>query len=212
MPVTATMLMVATVASTVVSAGVGIAQAVTSASAAKKQRNLIKQKARIDAEARRVSMKEAAYRTQQEKLKVRRERRVFAGRLVQGASNAGIGSSSSMVIGAQTSMRSQAGQNLGNLNMNQNFSSTLAQLSQQSADALSKYQKIGAKQDGLNSIFGGIKGVAGAVSSASGGMKAFGANAAGNPRVPTPTNPSSDIGNAFNYAQIKTDIYDARGY
>ena len=206
MPVTSTMLLVATVAATAVSAGVGIAQAVTAASAAKKQRKLIKQKARIDAEARRVSMKEAAYKTQQEKIKIRRQRRVFAGRLVQGASNAGIGSSSSMVMGGQTSIRSQAGQNLGSLNMNQNFSSTLSQLSQQSADALSKYQKIGAKQDGLNSIFGGIKSVAGAVSSAAGGMKAAGATAATTPsNSPTGTAgtpnpyPASDIGGAFKW-------------
>ena len=182
MPVTTTMLLVATVAATAISVGATVAQTLTSKAAADKQRKLIKQKARIDAEARRVSMKEAAYRTQQEKIKVRRERRVFAGRLVQGAQNAGIGSSSSMVMGAQTSMRSQAGQNLGNLNMNQNFSSTLSQLSQQSADTLSKFQKIGAKQDGLNSIFGGIKGVAGAVSSAAGGMKAVGAGAVGGAR------------------------------
>ena len=64
---------------------------------------------------------------------------------MQGAVNAGVGGGSSGVIGMQSSISSQTGQQFGFSSQNEGFSSRLSQLSQQAADALSKYKRIGSK-------------------------------------------------------------------
>jgi hypothetical protein len=121
----------------------------------------MKKKEALDRENRRIDQKRTQLKTQQTKLRAFREARIKRGALVQGAANAGVQSSgTSGIQGGTASITSQLGQNIGQLGSFSNFSSKISDLSQQSADALSKFNRIGSKADTLNSIFKGVSTIA----------------------------------------------------
>ena len=147
---------------------------ITGASAAKKQAKALRVKEAADREANRVDKKKNALKTQRTKIASLREARIKRAQIIQGTANAGarLGGTSS-ATGATGSIISQYGQNIGMLNQFEGFGDRLSALSQQSADALSKYNRIGAKQAAFSGLMSGIGGgLDMAASFAAGGMGA----------------------------------------
>lgn len=158
-----------------------VATTVNSFIAAGKQKKQLKRKERAEREHNRISQKREDLKTARERVAAFREARIKRGQLLQGATNAGLGSTggTSSVQGAEGSISSQLGQNIGQLGQFQGFSQKLSALSQESADALSKFNRIGANAASLNSIFAGVGGIAKTVMAAGGGGQAAGQQAAG---------------------------------
>ena len=149
--------------------------------AAKKQKKALELKERVDREANRVDKKKNALTLQREKISTLREARIKRAQIIQGTANAGARfSGSSSATGATGSITSQYGQNIGMLNQFEGFGDRLSVLSQQSADALSKYNRIGAKHAAFAGMMSGIGKFGDAVGSLMvGGMAGAGGAAAG---------------------------------
>lgn len=149
--------------------------------AAKKQKKALELKERVDRESNRVDKKKNALTLQREKISSLREARIKRAQIIQGTVNAGARySGTSSAMGATGSITSQYGQNIGMLNQFEGFGDRLSVLSQQSADALSKYNRIGAKHAAFAGMMSGIGKFGDAVGSlAFGGMAGAGGTAAG---------------------------------
>ena len=163
------------------SAITSIVSGFSAAGAAKKQAKALRAKEAADKEANRVDKKRNALKTQRTKIQALREARIKRAQIIQGTANAGAKmSGTSSATGATGSITSQYGQNIGQLNQFVGFGDRLSALSQQSADALSKYNRIGAKHAAFAGMMSGIGSFGDAVGSlAMGGMGATGAKAAG---------------------------------
>ena len=153
---------------------------VSGAKAAKKQARELRIKETAEKESNRVDKKRNALKTQRERISSLREARIKRAQIIQQTANSGamFGGTSS-ATGATSSVASQLGQNMGMLNQFEGFGDRLSALSQQSADALSKYNRIGAKQAAFAGMMKGIGGIADAAVSAFGGMSAIGGATAG---------------------------------
>jgi len=125
--------------------------------AAKKQKKALAAKERVDREAKRVTKKQNALTVQREKIAQLRDARVKRAEIINRTVNAGarVGGTSS-ATGATGSIISQLGQNTGQLSQYVGFGDRLSALSQQSADALSKYNRIGAKHAAFSGMMSGI--------------------------------------------------------
>jgi len=162
------------------SAITSLVSGISGASAAKKQAKQLRIKEAAEREANRVDKKKNALKVQREKVASLREARIKRAQIIQGAVNAGARySGTSSAMGATGSIASQYGQNTGMLNQFEGFGDRLSALSQQSADALSKYNRIGAKQAAFAGMMKGIGGIGDAAISFAGGFGAMGAGAAG---------------------------------
>ena len=150
------------------------------AKAAKKQAKQLRIKEAAEREANRVDKKKNALKTQKQKISLLREARIKRARIVQQTANAGakLGGTSS-ATGATGSIASQLGQNIGMLQQFEGFGDRLSALSQQSADALSKYNRIGAKQAAFAGMMSAIGGAGDAAIAAVGGMSSIGGATAG---------------------------------
>tara|TARA_R110000744_G_scaffold293208_1_gene403654 strand:+ start:3554 stop:4135 length:582 start_codon:yes stop_codon:yes gene_type:complete len=168
MPIT---MPIAIAAMAAVSAAGIVATTVNSQMAAKAQKKQAKKKFAADQEYNRVTQKKADLQTSRSRVAALREARIKRAQIVQGTANAGLmGGGSSSTQGALASNSSQLGQNIGMLGQFEGLSGQLSLLSQQSATALSKFNRIGAKADSLNSIFSGVASVANAGIGAMGGI------------------------------------------
>ena len=160
---------------------IAVAATVNSFVASGAQKKQAKRKERAEREANRVTQKREDLKTQRTKIAAFREARIKRGQLIQGSSNAGLSlaGGTSSVSGAEGSISSQLGQNIGQLGTYQGFSQKLSALSQESADALAKFNRIGQNAKTLNSIFGAVGSIAKAGGDAFGSGSAAGAAAAG---------------------------------
>ena len=162
------------------SAITSLVSGITGASAAKKQAKQLRIKEAAEREANRVDKKKNALKVQREKVASLREARIKRAQIVQSSVNAGaMYGGTSSATGATGSIASQYGQNTGMLNQFEGFGDRLSALSQQSADALSKYNRIGAKQAAFAGMMKGIGGIGDAAISFAGGFGAIGGAAAG---------------------------------
>lgn len=75
----------------------------------------------------------ANVKAQQERIKVQREARIARAQLMSGAATAGLGVSTSGVAGGASSIASQAGANIGAINVAQSFAQEASAASQQAA-------------------------------------------------------------------------------
>ena len=162
------------------SAITSLVSGITGASAAKKQAKQLRIKEAAEREANRVDKKKNALKVQREKVASLREARIKRAQIVQSSVNAGaMYGGTSSATGATGSITSQYGQNTGMLNQFEGFGDRLSVLSQQSADALSKYNRIGAKQAAFAGMMKGIGGIGDAAMSFAGGFAGAGAAAGG---------------------------------
>ena len=152
------------------SAITSIVTGIKGASAAKKQRKALAAKEAAERESNRVDKKRNALKVQREKISALREARIKRAQIIQGTANSGaIYSGTSSATGATGSIQSQLGQNIGRLGTFEGFGDRLSLLSQQAADQLSKYNRIGSKQAAFSGMMGAIGGAGDAALAAMGG-------------------------------------------
>lgn len=128
-------------------------------SASGRQAKQAKKMAAYDKEQRRIEMKRNQLQIQKDKIRVARESRIRRGALISGGSlamGAPPTAGTSSLAAGQYSIRSQEGQNIGQLGSFAGFSQRASELSQASAESLSKFHRIGAKTTTLTSIFDGV--------------------------------------------------------
>ena len=163
-------------AGVVVAAGGTAATTAISASGADKQDRIAKKKFAAEQEARRVAQKRDKIDAARARMAQLREKRRIEGQIINESTNAGLGGSTSGVMGAVSSLSTTTGREQGNTNLRGGFADELSRLSSLSAQYANKYDKIGRNTKNLQSIFQGVTSIAGAAVSAGGGMKQFGAN------------------------------------
>jgi hypothetical protein len=172
----------------VVAAVVGVAASiggtVMQMGAAKKQQKAAQRQFEAQQEAQRVEQARANAIAQRDRIAQVREERIRRANVIATAGNAGIGvgptnGGSSGLSGATGSLRSQLGQNLGNLGQMSDFAAQISAANQRSAQAQSDFYTAGAKGQMWQSIFGAVSNTAGAVSTMLGGGKGAGLSAGG---------------------------------
>lgn len=92
------------------------------------------QSAAAQREANAIQQRSANVQAQRERIKQLREARVARARVLSSAVNMGIGTASTGVSGAMSSISSQYGENVGNINVAQTFAEKTAQAQQRAAD------------------------------------------------------------------------------
>lgn len=126
--------MSAAVAAAVVGAVVGVAGLAMSISSANAQADAAKK-------AQRAQSRAASAQAQQERIKQIREARIRRGQMMAGAAGQGAGLASSGVAGGSSSISSQMGNNIGNINVQEGFAQIASRYNQQAADAGAKMQQ-----------------------------------------------------------------------
>lgn len=146
----------------VVAVAATVAGTMVQMKAAKKQQKAMKRAENAQREQQRIETARAGMLAQRDRVAAIREERIRRSNIIAGAGNAGISMAggSSGLSGATGSTRSQLGQNLGTLGSMQSFGQQLSASNQAEADAMSDYNKAGAKGQMWQSIFGTVSNVA----------------------------------------------------
>lgn len=97
--------------------------------------NAAEQQAQAQRDAIAAQERAANVRAQQERIKAQREARIARAQVISGAASAGIGPGSSAISGAESSIASQLGQNIGAINVAQDFASQASAANQRAATA-----------------------------------------------------------------------------
>ena len=128
----------------VVSAVIG---AVATVGSAVMQSDAAEEQAQAQREAIDAQQKIASADAARERLKAIREARIRAGAIAGGAGAGGVGQVSSGVAGSIASIGSQAGSNIGAINVHEGFAEIASQANQRAADAqadMMQWQAIGS--------------------------------------------------------------------
>ena len=143
----------------------GIAVAATVSAAAtvyssKKQAKAAKQAAAAQREATQAQSRSASVQAARDRMSQIREARIRAGAIAGSAGAAGVGQASSGVAGSISSIGSQTGSNIGQINVTQGFAEIASTALQRSADSqveAQKWQMIGGISKSIFSDLGGSK-------------------------------------------------------
>lgn len=165
----------------VVGVAAGIGGAVMQAKAAKQQKKAMQRSQDAQLEQNRIEQARANVQAQRERVQQVREARIRRASVISSAGNAGVGvgTGTSGLSGATSSIQSQLGQNLGTLGQMQSFGEQLSVANQKEAQAQSDYITAGAQGQMWQSIFGAVGQVANTASSFGGGLKGAGTKAGG---------------------------------
>lgn len=106
------------------------------------------QQASAQREAATTQQRAANVQTQQEKVRQLREARIARARVLSSAVSMGIGTASTGVSGAVSSISSQYGENIGRINVAQTFAEKTAEAQQRAADFSSQAATFGASAQG----------------------------------------------------------------
>ena len=127
--------------------GAAVIGAATTVYAADKQADAAKKQAAAQRESTAAQQKMSSANSARERLKAIREARMRAGSIAGGAAAGGVGQASSGVAGSIASIGSQAGANIGAINVQEGFAEMASVANQKAADAgaeMAKWQGIGA--------------------------------------------------------------------
>lgn len=116
--------------------------------AASQQAAAQQEQAAAQRESIRIQQKSADVQTQQARIRQLREARIARARVLSSAANMGIGTASTGVSGAISSISSQAGANIGAINVQQSFSEAASVQNERASTAASTAAVWGAKSQG----------------------------------------------------------------
>jgi hypothetical protein len=133
-----------------VSAAVGAAAAIGGAafsvigglSQASKQKKAMRQAQAAEAEQQRIQQAQADAAAQRERIQQQREARIRRASVINATANTGAGfSGTSGLVGAESSIQSQLGYNIGTINQTQSFAAQISAANQREQDALGAARK-----------------------------------------------------------------------
>jgi type II secretory pathway pseudopilin PulG len=168
------------VVAAVVGIGAAVGSTVMQMGAANKQRKAAQRSFDAEQEAQRVEQARANAIAERDRIAQVREERIRRANVIASAGNAGIGvgptnGGSSGLAGATGSLRSQLGQNLGNLGQMSNFAAQISAAHQQQMQAASDFRTARSQGAAWQGIFTSVEKVSNAASSFfSGGGKQAG--------------------------------------
>lgn len=148
-----------------IAAGIGAAAAVAGTavsiiggmSAASKQKKAMQQAQAAQAEQQRIQQAQADAAAQRDRIQQQREARIRRAAVINSTANTGAGfAGTSGLVGAESSIQSQLGYNIGTINQTQSFAAQISAANQREQDALGKYQKAGATGAAWQGIGSGL--------------------------------------------------------
>jgi hypothetical protein len=157
---------------TAIFVGVSAFSAVQQHSAGKKAAASAGEQAAAQRESIAAQGRSASVEAQRQRVAQVREARIRRAQILSSAGNTGLGVGSSAVVGATSSVSSQAGANIGSIGQHQTFASEASAASQRAADAGARVAQAGAKAQqwqAIGSIAGSIFQTQGGFTSLAGG-------------------------------------------